>query len=150
MGTTYLVTHAAGHLCCVGGFKYSTVLICSLLLLFRFALPGDEAGYKPSWRHTNSFEPVLRECDAVLNKVGVIDLTPFSKYVSTARNVCEVNVSNSLFNPLKTICACTFFPLIIRYEISGADAAAFLDRMCANTLPAVSHSTWMCCFRFLF
>ena len=45
-----------------------------------FALPGDEAGYRPSFRRTNWFEPVGREYDLVLNKVGIIDLTPFGKF----------------------------------------------------------------------
>lgn len=44
-----------------------------------FALPGDEPGYKPSFRRTNWFEPVGRECDKVLNKVGIIDLSPYGK-----------------------------------------------------------------------
>ena len=44
-----------------------------------FACPGDEPGYKPSFRRTNWFEPVGRECDLVLNKVGIIDLTPYGK-----------------------------------------------------------------------
>ena len=44
-----------------------------------FALPGDEPGYKPSFRRTNWFEPVGRECDMVLNKVGIIDLSPYGK-----------------------------------------------------------------------
>ena len=46
----------------------------------RFALAGDQAGYAPSWRHTNFFTPVLRECEAVIERVGITDLTPFSKY----------------------------------------------------------------------
>jgi len=44
-----------------------------------FALLGDDAGYKPSFRHTNWFQPVGRECNLVLTKAGVIDLTPFAK-----------------------------------------------------------------------
>lgn len=44
-----------------------------------FALPGDEPGYKPSFRRTNWFEPVGRECDIVLNRVGIIDLSPYGK-----------------------------------------------------------------------
>ena len=44
-----------------------------------FALPGDDAGYKPSYRRTNWHEPVLREIDMVYNRVGVVDLTPFGK-----------------------------------------------------------------------
>lgn len=44
-----------------------------------FALPGDAPGYKPSFRRTNWFEPVGRECDKVLNKVGIIDLSPYGK-----------------------------------------------------------------------
>nr|XP_006819782.1 PREDICTED: dimethylglycine dehydrogenase, mitochondrial-like [Saccoglossus kowalevskii] len=45
-----------------------------------FALPGDEAGYKPSFRRTNWFEPVGRECRMVMEKAGIIDLTPFGKF----------------------------------------------------------------------
>ncbi|XP_053151412.1 dimethylglycine dehydrogenase, mitochondrial [Hemicordylus capensis] len=45
-----------------------------------FYKPGDEIGYKPSFRHTNWFEPVGREYKQVLEKVGVIDLTPFGKF----------------------------------------------------------------------
>ena len=44
-----------------------------------FARPGDEPGYKPSFRRTNWFEPVGRECDMVLSKVGIIDLSPYGK-----------------------------------------------------------------------
>ena len=44
-----------------------------------FALPGDKPGYKPSFRRTNWFEPVGRECDIVLNRVGIIDLSPYGK-----------------------------------------------------------------------
>lgn len=44
-----------------------------------FALPGDEPGYKPSFRRTNWFEPVGRECEIVLNRVGIIDLSPYGK-----------------------------------------------------------------------
>ncbi|KAG1709814.1 Dimethylglycine dehydrogenase, mitochondrial [Nymphon striatum] len=45
-----------------------------------FALPGDEPGYKPSFTRTNWFNPVGRECEMVLNRVGIIDLTPFGKF----------------------------------------------------------------------
>lgn len=45
-----------------------------------FSLPGDEPGYKPSFRRTNWFEPVGRECDAVANRVGVIDLSSYGKF----------------------------------------------------------------------
>ncbi|XP_020777288.1 dimethylglycine dehydrogenase, mitochondrial [Boleophthalmus pectinirostris] len=42
--------------------------------------PGDDTGYKPSFRRTNWFGPVGRECKLVMEKVGVIDLTPFGKF----------------------------------------------------------------------
>uniref|UniRef100_T1J2V2 Dimethylglycine dehydrogenase n=1 Tax=Strigamia maritima TaxID=126957 RepID=T1J2V2_STRMM len=45
-----------------------------------FALKGDEIGYKPSFRRTNWFQPMIRECRAVLNNVGIIDLTAFGKF----------------------------------------------------------------------
>ena len=66
-----------------------------------FAQAGD-GGYQPSFRRTNWFEPVGRECELVLNKVGVIDLTPFGKF-----------------------------------EVTGSQAAGFLDYMLANKLPKV-------------
>ncbi|XP_077354132.1 dimethylglycine dehydrogenase, mitochondrial isoform X2 [Festucalex cinctus] len=46
-----------------------------------FYKPGDDTGYKPSFRRTNWFEPVGRECKLVMEKVGVIDLTPFGKFI---------------------------------------------------------------------
>lgn len=66
-----------------------------------FSKPGD-GGYQPSFRRSNWFEPVGKECALVLNKVGVIDLTPFGKF-----------------------------------EITGSQAAEFLDFMVANNLPKV-------------
>ncbi|XP_043919643.1 dimethylglycine dehydrogenase, mitochondrial [Protopterus annectens] len=46
-----------------------------------FYKDGDELGYRPSFYHTNWFEPVGRECKQVMEKVGLIDLTPFGKFV---------------------------------------------------------------------
>ncbi|XP_014449795.1 dimethylglycine dehydrogenase, mitochondrial [Alligator mississippiensis] len=45
-----------------------------------FYKPGDEIGYKPSFQRTNWFEPVGREYQQVVEKVGVIDLSPFGKF----------------------------------------------------------------------
>ncbi|KAK2538840.1 Dmgdh [Columba guinea] len=45
-----------------------------------FYKPGDETGYKPSFQRTNWFEPVGREYKQVMEKVGVIDLSPFGKF----------------------------------------------------------------------
>ncbi|MFZ9034633.1 MAG: GcvT family protein [Francisellaceae bacterium] len=45
-----------------------------------FALPGMEAKDRYSFHHTNFFDPVKRECLAVRRKVGLIDLTAFSKF----------------------------------------------------------------------
>lgn len=45
-----------------------------------FALPGDDAGYQPSFRRTNWFGPVGRECGMVMERCGLIDLTPFGKF----------------------------------------------------------------------
>jgi len=44
-----------------------------------FAGPGDEPGYRPSFRRTNWFQPVGRECELVLSKVGIIDLSSYGK-----------------------------------------------------------------------
>nr|XP_032630393.1 dimethylglycine dehydrogenase, mitochondrial isoform X1 [Chelonoidis abingdonii]XP_032630394.1 dimethylglycine dehydrogenase, mitochondrial isoform X2 [Chelonoidis abingdonii] len=46
-----------------------------------FYKPGDDIGYKPSFGRTNWFEPVGREYKQVMEKVGVIDLTPFGKFI---------------------------------------------------------------------
>uniref|UniRef100_A0A4W6CZL5 Dimethylglycine dehydrogenase, mitochondrial n=1 Tax=Lates calcarifer TaxID=8187 RepID=A0A4W6CZL5_LATCA len=46
-----------------------------------FYKPGDDIGYKPSFHRTNWFGPVGRECRLVMEKVGVIDLTPFGKFI---------------------------------------------------------------------
>jgi dimethylglycine dehydrogenase len=52
------------------------------------------------FRHNNVFEVVAAECEAVRERVGVLELSSFSKY-----------------------------------EVSGPDAEAFLNRVCANRIP---------------
>lgn len=54
-----------------------------------FAHSGDEPGFKPSFRRTNWFEPVGRECDLVLSKVGIIDLTPYGKIEVKGRDAAD-------------------------------------------------------------
>lgn len=63
-----------------------------------FSLDGrkEECGF----RHNNVFEVVANECKAVRERVGIMDLSSFSKF-----------------------------------EVSGADAESFLNRVCANTMP---------------
>ncbi len=56
-----------------------------------------------SYRHNNVFEVVRDECLAVRERVGLLDLSGFSKY-----------------------------------DISGPDAGAYLDRICANRMPSRS------------
>ena len=92
------------------------LVVCMLFTFYRllvllgwevphwYALPGDDGSYKPSFRRTNWFEPVGRECEMVMNRAGLIDLTPFGKI-----------------------------------EVKGPDASKFIDYMCANTVPKVSH-----------
>ncbi|XP_065303006.1 dimethylglycine dehydrogenase, mitochondrial-like isoform X1 [Dermacentor albipictus] len=50
-----------------------------------FSQPGDVSGYQPSFRRSNWFEPMKRECRSVLDSVGVIDLTPFAKFQVTGK-----------------------------------------------------------------
>ncbi|TRY65202.1 hypothetical protein DNTS_009427 [Danionella cerebrum] len=45
-----------------------------------FHKPGDQSGYHPSFRRTNWFPAVGRECQLVMEAVGVIDLSPFGKF----------------------------------------------------------------------
>ncbi|XP_042305033.1 dimethylglycine dehydrogenase, mitochondrial [Sceloporus undulatus] len=60
-----------------------------------FYKPGDDTGYKPSFRRTNWFEPVGREYKQVMEKVGVIDLTPFGKF--SIRGSDSVKLLDHLF-----------------------------------------------------
>lgn len=62
-----------------------------------FSLDGREEDY--SFSRNNVFEVVREECLAVRERVGVLDLTGFSKY-----------------------------------DVSGVDAEAFLNRICANRI----------------
>ena len=63
-----------------------------------FAAEGVDERY--GFRRMNWFEPVAEECRAVRERVGVLDLSSFSKF-----------------------------------DVSGRDAAAFLDRVIANRVP---------------
>lgn len=64
-----------------------------------FSLDGREEEF--SFRHNNVFEVVRDECLAVRQRVGLLDLSGFSKY-----------------------------------DISGPDVGTFLERICANRMPA--------------
>lgn len=76
-----------------------------------FALPGAQPVEHPSFRRGNWHEAVRAECEAVRDHVGLLDLSPFTKF-----------------------------------EITGADAFAFLDQISPNRLPdkpgaiALSHA----------
>ena len=63
-----------------------------------FSAGGTRERY--SFRRTNWFDPVAEECKAVRERVGVLDLSSFSKF-----------------------------------DVTGPDAAAFLDRIVANRVP---------------
>ena len=63
-----------------------------------FAADGTKERY--GFRRTNWFAPVAEECKAVRERVGVLDLSSFSKF-----------------------------------DVTGGDAAAFLDRIIANRVP---------------
>ncbi|MFQ5784155.1 MAG: FAD-dependent oxidoreductase [Alphaproteobacteria bacterium] len=63
-----------------------------------FAPAGVAETY--SFRRANAFEAVAGECKAVCERVGLLDLSSFSKY-----------------------------------EVTGSDAEAFLNRVCANRMP---------------
>lgn len=54
-----------------------------------------------SYRRNNVFDVVRAECQAVRERVGILDLSGFAKY-----------------------------------DVSGTDAAQFLNRLCANSMPA--------------
>uniref|UniRef100_A0A1I8IES6 Dimethylglycine dehydrogenase n=1 Tax=Macrostomum lignano TaxID=282301 RepID=A0A1I8IES6_9PLAT len=45
-----------------------------------FGLTEEERRYEPSFRRGNWFPAMQRECEGVLNRAGVMDITPFSKF----------------------------------------------------------------------
>ncbi|KAM9330138.1 dimethylglycine dehydrogenase, mitochondrial [Gastrophryne carolinensis] len=55
-----------------------------------FYKPGDDTAYKPSYRRTNWLEPVRREYNQVMEKVGVIDLTPFGKFTVKGKDATKL------------------------------------------------------------
>ncbi|XP_078718033.1 LOW QUALITY PROTEIN: dimethylglycine dehydrogenase, mitochondrial [Lampetra fluviatilis] len=55
-----------------------------------FAPPGQRAEYRPSFRRTNWFEAVGRECRLVMEAVGVIDLTPFGKFLLSGKDATRL------------------------------------------------------------
>ncbi|XP_032874489.1 dimethylglycine dehydrogenase, mitochondrial [Amblyraja radiata] len=55
-----------------------------------FYKPGDDPEYRPSFRRTNWFEPVGRECKQVMEKVGVFDLTPFGKFSMKGKDATKL------------------------------------------------------------
>ena len=55
-----------------------------------FAPEGSKAEDIYSFRRTNFFEPVRQECLAVRNKVGLIDLTAFTKFEVTGPDAYEM------------------------------------------------------------
>ncbi len=66
-----------------------------------FARPGiDDGENELSFQHTNWFEPVREECQAIAGDVGILDLPGFA-----------------------------------RFELTGADAAAWLERLIVGRLP---------------
>lgn len=70
-----------------------------------FAPAGEAPVETPTFRRSNAFEHVARECAGVRNGVGVFDASGFAKY-----------------------------------EVSGPGAAAWLDEVFANKLPAVGRA----------
>lgn len=70
-----------------------------------FAPPGQAPVETPTFRRSNAFEHVAKECAAVRQGVGVFDASGFAKY-----------------------------------EISGPDAAQWLDMVFANKLPSVGRA----------
>ncbi|CAG0913095.1 unnamed protein product [Notodromas monacha] len=51
---------------------------------------GQRPEYKPSFKRTNWFLPVLKECELVTNQVGIIDLTPFAKFRITGKDASKL------------------------------------------------------------
>ncbi|XP_037094582.1 dimethylglycine dehydrogenase, mitochondrial-like, partial [Pollicipes pollicipes] len=64
-----------------------------------FAEPGTEPEYRPSFQRTNWHERVGDECRTVMERVGVIDITPFAKFYlsgSDARALLEYATANTI------------------------------------------------------
>ncbi|ETV66107.1 hypothetical protein, variant 2 [Aphanomyces astaci] len=74
-----------------------------------FATSDAEIGHEPSYFRSNSFGPTKRECDAVMERVGLTDLSSFATF-----------------------------------QVHGPSARAFLELMCANSVPKVGASIRIC------
>ncbi|XP_037074921.1 LOW QUALITY PROTEIN: dimethylglycine dehydrogenase, mitochondrial-like [Pollicipes pollicipes] len=64
-----------------------------------FAEPGTEPEYRPSFQRTNWHERVGDECRTVMERVGVIDITPFAKFYLSgpdARALLEYATANTI------------------------------------------------------
>uniref|UniRef100_A0A287BMY4 Dimethylglycine dehydrogenase n=1 Tax=Sus scrofa TaxID=9823 RepID=A0A287BMY4_PIG len=70
-----------------------------------FYKPDQDPGYRPSFRRTNWFEPVGSEYKQVMQKVGVIDLSPFGKF--TVKGQDSVRLLDHLFANVIPQVGCT-------------------------------------------
>ncbi|CAK4610834.1 hypothetical protein LEN26_016671 [Aphanomyces euteiches] len=64
-----------------------------------FAKAPAEVGHEPSFYRSNSFEPVRRECQIIMEKVGITDLSSFATYEvsgASARDFLEYVGSNTI------------------------------------------------------
>ncbi|RDD45141.1 Dimethylglycine dehydrogenase, mitochondrial [Trichoplax sp. H2] len=67
-----------------------------------FCLPGDVPGYIPSYKRTNWFGPVGRECNFVLNKAGLYDLSSYGKVTVKGKDAAKF-ISKVLANKLPEV-----------------------------------------------
>uniref|UniRef100_A0A8D2BQJ2 Dimethylglycine dehydrogenase, mitochondrial n=1 Tax=Sus scrofa TaxID=9823 RepID=A0A8D2BQJ2_PIG len=70
-----------------------------------FYKPDQDPGYRPSFRRTNWFEPVGSEYKQVMQKVGVIDLSPFGKF--TVKGQDSIRLLDHLFANVIPQVGCT-------------------------------------------
>ncbi|XP_033634961.1 dimethylglycine dehydrogenase, mitochondrial-like [Asterias rubens] len=71
-----------------------------------FALDGDEAGYRQSFHRSNWFNPVGREYEMVMNRGGIIDISPFAKFEVTGKDVHQY-LDNLVANKIPAVGRCS-------------------------------------------
>ncbi|XP_012871272.1 PREDICTED: dimethylglycine dehydrogenase, mitochondrial [Dipodomys ordii] len=101
-----------------------------------FYKPGHDTQYRPSFRRTNWFEPVGSEYKQVMQKVGVIDLSPFGKF--NIRGPDSVRLLDHLFANVipKMNCDTNPFEAGLDYFVKLNKPADFIGKQALKQIKA--------------
>jgi dimethylglycine dehydrogenase len=97
-----------------------------------YSADGSKPEYKPSFYRTNWNEAVRREHDLVMDKVGLIDLTPFSKFIVSggdARRYLDYLVAGTVPKEGRTSIVHALTPggkVMAEFTLTGMDKGRFM------------------------